>query len=423
MKNDLRVLWFCNTAANGDEVLATNNSGSGTWLRTLDLAIQSKVELHIAFYHTSNVEFTVGQTRYYGIRRYKNTFDRVVSKIAERFFDYVRDDTNSESYLNIVSKVKPDLIHIHGTENSFGCIISSVSVPVIVSIQGLLSEVYSFYSKGLGDNLMAIRDFDFRSLKNAIFPTTFLNSKNKFERMANIERKNLKSTKFVIGRTFWDKRITGLLAPERTYFHNDEIMRDEFAKANWVPSTKLPKFIRLHTTSDNVYYKGLETVCDSILNLKDSGYNCRWNVAGVNSDDLIVKVLKKKYGPLFPEDEIQFLGRIPARDLICSMNESDIFVMPSHIENSPNSLCEAMLLGMPCIATNAGGTADFVNGNNCVLIQPGDGYSLAAVIIDLHMNTSLALTMAAHARNVALSRHDPDIIVNKLLDIYDCVSS
>lgn len=35
--------------------------------------------------------------------------------------------------------------------------------------------------------------------------------------------------------------------------------------------------------------------------------------------------------------------------------------MPSHIENSPNNLCEAMILGMPCIATDAGGTSTLLS--------------------------------------------------------------
>ena len=45
------------------------------------------------------------------------------------------------------------------------------------------------------------------------------------------------------------------------------------------------------------------------------------------------------------------------------MLKSDIFVSASHIENSPNNVAEAMILGMPCIATFAGGTSSYIEDN------------------------------------------------------------
>ena len=40
--------------------------------------------------------------------------------------------------------------------------------------------------------------------------------------------------------------------------------------------------------------------------------------------------------------------------------EADVFLLPSQSENSPNSLGEAMLLGLPCVASNAGGIPDML---------------------------------------------------------------
>ena len=37
--------------------------------------------------------------------------------------------------------------------------------------------------------------------------------------------------------------------------------------------------------------------------------------------------------------------------LMRRLSEANCFVLPSFIENSPNSLCEAMLLGLPCVAS------------------------------------------------------------------------
>lgn len=422
MDKILKVLWFCNTPANGDLALGLNGHGSGTWLKTLDIEIQAKVELHVAFYHSSDLDYSAGKTRYHSIKRYKNITVKIINKFAERFFDYVRDDSNLDAYLDIVNKVKPDLIHIHGTENSFGCLVHATSIPIVVSIQGILSEIDEFYCRGLGDKLMSIRGFGFASLKEFIFPTNFRNAKLKFSRMAEIERRNMNALLHIIGRTSWDRRVTGFLAPSSRYYHNDEIMRNDFRNFSWSPPKKSTQIIRLHTTSDNVYYKGLEVVCLSILHLRGLGYSCEWNVAGVKDGDLIVKVLKKKFGKFFPNCEINFMGKISAGDLIDSMLNSDMFVMPSNIENSPNSLCEAMLLGMPCIATSVGGTSDFLNNDSGVLVQAGDSISMAAAIIDLYRNPEKCIEYSRKARLAAIERHNPERIVGDLVDIYKSIA-
>ena len=60
------------------------------------------------------------------------------------------------------------------------------------------------------------------------------------------------------------------------------------------------------------------------------------------------------------------------------MLASDLYVSASHIENSPNSVAEAQLIGMPCIATGVGGTATYIEHNiSGIIVPPGDPYALA----------------------------------------------
>lgn len=416
----IKILWFSNTPANGAEQLEVGGPGSGSWLRTLDIALQNRVELHVAFYHSVECDFWVGSTRYWAMARYQNQFQKILSKIGERFFDRVLDDNHLNQYMAVIKKVNPDVIHIHGSENPFGAIIGKTSVPVVVSIQGLICSILNAYNQGLGERYLKIRNFRLDSFKNALFPTNFNNAKLKFQNMAKIEQKNLRNCKYVIGRTCWDRRLTRLLAPQSQYFHNDEIMRSEFVLAQWsVPSRIRGKRVIIHTTADNVYYKGLETIIDTINHLKDFGIQCTWRIAGVDADDLIVRVLQKRSGHLFPYDSIVFMGRLPAPDLIESMLDADCFVLASNIENSPNALCEAMLLGMPCIATYVGGVGSFISHEvNGYLVQPGDSYAIASYIIELFSNPSKSQSLGQFARADALVRHNPNTIVNNLISIY-----
>jgi glycosyltransferase involved in cell wall biosynthesis len=422
-KKRIKVLWFSNTPANGAEHLGLGGPGSGSWLRTLDVALQDRVDLHVAFYHSSDCEYRAGSTHYWAIARYQSHLEKIVGKIGERFFDRVLDEEHLNRYISIIEKVKPDVIHIHGSENPFGAITGKTPVPVVVSIQGLICAVLNAYNQGLGERYLHVRSFRLDSFKNALFPTNFNNTKLKFQNMALVEKKNLKHCQYVIGRTDWDHRMTQLLAPQSQYFHNDEIMRGDFFLAQWsVPTRSVGNRVVIHTTADNVYYKGLETIVDAIQHLKEIGVQCTWRIAGVDTGDLVVRVLKKRSGHRFPHDSLIFMGKVPAKQLIESMLAADCYVLTSNIENSPNVLCEAMLLGMPCIATHAGGVGSFItHGKNGYLVQPGDSYSVASCITDIVSNPSKSQALGLAAKADAMVRHNPDTIVNDLILIYETI--
>jgi glycosyltransferase involved in cell wall biosynthesis len=132
--------------------------------------------------------------------------------------------------------------------------------------------------------------------------------------------------------------------------------------------------------------------------------------------------LQRKFRASFDENRIQLLGPLQEKELINEMLEADVFIHPSHIDNSPNSLCEAMLLGMPVIATFAGGIPSIVeNKKEGLLVQDGDPYALAGAIMELKKNRSYANELRVNARDKALRRHDPKRIVNDLINIYSSI--
>ena len=66
------------------------------------------------------------------------------------------------------------------------------------------------------------------------------------------------------------------------------------------------------------------------------------------------------------ERKVTFLGRISASQMREEYLKCGMFVCPSSIENSPNSLVEAALMGAPVIASRVGGIPDVAANDNFV---------------------------------------------------------
>ena len=108
-----------------------------------------------------------------------------------------------------------------------------------------------------------------------------------------------------------------------------------------------------------------------------------------------------------------------AEELSDILVDSDIYCHVSHIENSPNSVCEAMLIGMPIVATFAGGTNSILkDGEEGYLVQDGDPYSTAGIIQKMANSFEVCRSLGIKAREKASKRHNPENVAKELLESY-----
>lgn len=413
----MRVLWFSNTPANGVHFLG-DRIVRGGWLKSLDVALQSRLDLHVAFYYPRrNEPFKYLQTHYYplGIKHWKR------KALVHAIRPGITDVQDIPRYLEIINTVKPDVIHIHGSENPFGSVIPHTDIPVVISMQGV-DTVYHHKYRGdfsAGD----LREGWFsRSPKSMLREHSLLQNNRLFKKRGVRERKNLFRAGHMIGRTAWDRRIASVLAPGATYYHCDEILRESFYQSQWKQpdSDKLILF----STLGNTPYKGFETIAEALYVLNNLlGTRVEWRIAGIDENDMIVKAARKKLKRRFPSGGLIFLGQLDGDNLCSALCEAGIYVSPSHIENSSNSLCEALLLGVPAVATFAGGTGSLLeDGKEGILIQDGDPWVMAGAILELYDNPTLAVAYGKRAGKRARKRHDPEKIVGDLIQIYEQIA-
>lgn len=411
----MRILWFTNTPALGKEKLSTDNYGGG-WMESLQEEFEKidQIQLGISFLWDESIDpFSLRNTNYYPI--HNKTSDNPLGRWINRLKHKLPDTSNIIGQMDrIISEFKPDLIHVWGTENPFGLISEKTTVPVLVWIQGVISVCILKYHIAITQNELYKYSNKKNLLKGYGIPHEYFN----FKKLENQEHKVFGCNQYFAGRTLWDRRIKQIFAPQATYYHCDELLRKIFYNHLW-KFTKTEEYTFVSVLSPQTF-KGFETIIEiCLLLIKTKQMKFRWKIIGTNFNDEIIKVLQKKYRIDYNKINVTFLGRLNAVDLISELLSSQIFIHPSHMENSPNSICEAMLIGMPIIATCVGGIPGILeNEKEGILIHDEDAYAMSGAIIELVKDEKRQRFLSENARKRALKRHDPKSIMTDIINIY-----
>jgi glycosyltransferase involved in cell wall biosynthesis len=105
-------------------------------------------------------------------------------------------------------------------------------------------------------------------------------------------------------------------------------------------------------------------------------------------------------------------------DVPAIMAAADVFVLPSHFEGLPMSVIEAMLCGLPVVASAIRGPREqVVEGVTGLLVPPGEVGPLAAALARLAADPALRAAMGAAGRARAMELYDEARVVARTLDL------
>jgi len=403
----MKVLWFSNTPAGATEIVSKNKIVGGGWIVSLQHALQKNSNIDLSIVYKYGIakcvkKFSYNNTRYFQVpnRRYNlNILNRIK---PNNFIDMYKD---------IIEDIKPDIIQVFGTELDFSLIKKSTNIPIVIHIQGI-HTVYSYkYFSGIEpvDLLMYSITNLYTELRNKLW----------IYRMASKEQEKYRLNTYFMGRTDWDKRITRILSPNSVYYHCDEILRPAFYEKNKKDYQLKNGTLKIITSIWGGIYKGLEVVFHTSLLLK-SRIKFTWHLAGIDKSNSYIKILEKKFNCKLESLNITCLGQLDETQLCEELLASDVFVHPSHIDNSPNSICEAMLIGLPVISTFAGGIPSLISDKHTgTLVQDGDPWAMASVILEIFRDYSNCTDMAIAGREIAKNRHNHDKICQTIFSVYE----
>ena len=413
----MRILWFTSTPSNAAAEFGITYTGGG-WISSLEtlLTKENTHSLGVCFFYSGKTykKIILNDIAYYGIPLKKqNGLRRIIS----RQMGWLSDEESSPFFDTVIKDFNPDIIHVFGTELSYGKILINKFDKVVFHLQGLVSPISKVYFP----LSISIKDvLKFSQFKDILRGLTFYHFYLVMKQWGKREIEIIDQWKYFSGRTQWDKNFIKLLHPSAVYFHCDELLRKDFFMHNW-PGQQQPDLkecVIIGTTFNPNIYKGLDLIYKVIPLLKR--HNICWKIFGLTEDNQMNNIVKNTVNNKKPNPSIKFFGQLSAAELINELKTCHFFVHPSYIDNSPNSVCEAQLLGMPVLSSSVGGVPSLITNNeNGFLFNPYDVYDLAGQLEFLINNYSIALAVAKKGRETALKRHSPNEIINAVNDMYN----
>lgn len=412
----MKVLWITNILLPDicDKIGVKTPVVGGWMASSLNALKGNDIKFGVASLYNGDIlkDYIINDVHYFLIPAPKNNNKYNIS--LEKYWDEVN------------KKFTPNLVHLHGTEYAHGLafIKSCPDVKVVVSIQGLVSVYHRYF---LSD--IAIKDICYYSFFDVIRGTSLFSQKKNFKKRGKNEREIIKQVDYVIGRTDWDKTHCLAINSNVNYFFCNETLRPAFYNKKWSYDNCEKYSIFISQAASPI--KGLHQVLKALPFLLNKYPNLKVYVGGkniCNANSNLEKIKLSGYGryvrslikKFHLESNIVFLGPLAEEEMVERYLKSNVFVSPSSIENSPNSVGEAQILGVPCISSYVGGVPNMVEDGKTGFLYRFEEVEMLAMLIDkvFSMQEKSLEVLSCNERDVALIRHNPFSNAKKMIEIY-----
>ncbi|TCL59453.1 glycosyl transferase family 1 [Kineothrix alysoides] len=426
MNIKMRILWLCNimlpAIAESLELPYSNREGwlTGIYER-MSKDDRKQVELGICFpverlegkLKEQDGRWMLGSTVCYAFEENLNSPEKYDESMEARFSDILKDFV-------------PDVVHIFGTEFPHTLAMTRAfgrPERILIGIQGLCFACADAYMADLPEYVQRRRTFRDWIKKDGI-----IEQQEKFRLRGEHEKQAIRNAGNITGRTVFDREETKKINAHAKYYHMNETMRYNFYDGKWKMEESVPHSIFL--SQGDYPLKGFHYVLLAMPKILSEYPDAIVYVAGnsiiadgtmkdrikISSYGKYLKRLIREYGL---KDKVKILGKLSAEEMKRQFLKSSLFICPSSLENSPNSIGEAMLLGVPAVAARTGGIPGMLgDGTEGLLYDAGNVDKLAEAVIKVWMNPEEAEKRAEAARKRAYRTHNGDANYERLLEVY-----
>ncbi len=335
------------------------------------------------------------------------------------------------AFANVLEEHQPDLVHIFGTEMKHSYDMMQVLEPkrAMVQIQGLATQCASLFCEGLSHRFQCSEEErQGVAAKKKGFDIFY---QQELLRQGGVyERETLSKTHHVLGHTNWDYAHSQQLAPQAQYHQFAEILRKEFYTDQWSYENCRPYSIFMSQVASPI--KGAHMLFQALPGIVRDFPDTQVYVGGFYPDFYsygyrtkeceYYTYLQNQLRELGVHDHVTFLGVMSPESMKEQYLKANVFASCSIIENESNSLSEAKILGVPCVASYVGGVADRIeHGKDGFFYPYAEPSQLQYYIRKIFEDPQLAGRLSENARKKAHTLNDPRTAAADVLKTYERV--
>ena len=329
-------------------------------------------------------------------------------------------------WLAEIERIKPDIIHFWGTEYSIGYDLAKKikNIPIVYRIQGAINSISKYPNGHLSVHNMKKELSFFDGLKAHKY-----NKDSRFmEKQAEMELSMVKESAAIFADNEWALMQYQMKMPRLPVYFDQLPICKVFFENTWRSEKATPH--SLFCLAGRTAYKGLHQAIEAVALLKEEFPDILLRIPGSIAsrnpkwlfEPTYITYLRKlieKYGL---EKNVEFLGALTSEQMAEYMLKSQVFVMPSVIENESATLREAMTMGMPVVSAFAGDIYEVVVHKETGLLYRYEEYEqLAYFIKTLFNDTKFSVEMGQRASKFLKEKYADHDYGRILCDIYEKV--
>ncbi len=183
-----------------------------------------------------------------------------------------------------------------------------------------------------------------------------------------------------------------------------------------LPNTTPQQPLRVIFTGALIEAKGVHTIVEIARRLPDARFQLVGGAPDASRAHLLRHIRQRGL-----EGRVQVLGPVTNREVLTMLTENDVFLFPStfKFDGFPNSVAEAMAVGLPVVASSVGALPEMIDvPQGGWLIASNDVADYAEVLARLRDEPALRSRMGRYNRQKALREYEYNVVVRRLCDMY-----
>ena len=413
-----KILWIVNILLTPISTELSGKPSCGVWIEPLAESFKNSGEYSLTVAAAAKISKTVSVEK-----------DGIKYCALPDNFPILYNENNFENikvWKNLIEEEKPDLIHVWGTEftHALCALRQAKDIPAVIYMQGYIGSIARHYAAGMTRRELRKSV----TLRDIIKMDSIAMQQKKYFAHAQKEKEMFNLAGRIISENEWCNLSVESVYPEIKTYSCPLSVNRIFAEYYW-DAEKAEKHSIICNAS-GYPLKGLHMILKAVSVLKEKYDDIKLYVPGPRmvSDGSVKGVLRKrgytKYiekliKELGVEKHVVWLGNLPQKELAESYAAARVFVLGSSIENHSSSLKEAMMVGVPCVASAVGGIPEYIrHGENGFLYRFEEYEIMAKYIEMLFEDDDLAQKFSDAGRNDMRRLHEEKSVFEKICGIY-----